>query len=307
MRSILNRYFAQSINNSANTTLAYSSDLNIVLRDVTRNMSYDSEEDMYSKISIEAIESLFTTYRGNLSKKTINRRINACRGYGEYLVNLGIWSRNKFNTLLLYSRIIEGEDTRIYYTPTQDEILKIIDNTYSDKNKLRAARTRFIISLMTTTGLRINSLLSITFDHLEYIDGAIMINFSGKEMKNHKGCRIPICGKTLDYYLEYKKERDKLETNLSLLILSDKGSKMKSKVVCDNIKRYAKFLEKDNFDNLVNHSFREAFRTIGSSKNFNRDLLFLIGDWELDKVSRVYVKDGKHLDEAKINICSNII
>ena len=63
----------------------------------------------------------------------------------------------------------------------------------------------------------------------------------------------------------------------------------------------------DNFDNLVNHSFREAFRTIGSSKNFNRDLLFLIGDWELDKVSRVYVKDGKHLDEAKINICSNII
>lgn len=311
MNDILNRYIAQSINNADNTSKAYFSDIILFLKGVSKYLDTPLDENIYPKISVNTIEDIFSVYREKFARSTVNRKINALRGFGDYLVKRGAWNNNRFQTLVLYNDVEEGK--REYYTPTRDEVLKIIANTYKDKNKLRGARTRFGIAFMSTTGLRINNLLNIQKSQFDYCkDGTIMVDLNKKQMKNKTGCRIPICGLTLQYYLEYMEERNKLNVPKkyeNFLFLSNRAKPFTSKVMNDNIRKYAEDVIKNEDDrrDLVNHSFREVFRTLSTDNNANRDLVYLIGDWKLDKVSRCYVKDGKHLDGSKVDLCNSIL
>lgn len=307
---IVERFLTQQINLEENSIINYRNDIEKFLKHCSQILSIpiEKENELLDNISVDLIEDIFNTYREIYKKKTINRRVASCNTFGEYLVNRNIWASNKFSVLLYYNYI---DDKREYYMPTTNEINAMLSTSEKDNNKLRGYRTCFIISLMATTGLRINNVLKLQFSQLEKTKDTYMINFTIQQMKNNRGCRIPLSERTLYYYNKYIEYRNRLnikECYKDYIIIGDKGKTLTSNSVARNIRRLGRgLIQSNNLSNLVNHSFREYFRTTATKLNFNRDLIYLIGNWSFDRVSACYVVDGTHLDKAKLNLCNALL
>lgn len=307
---IVERFLTQQINLEENSIINYRNDIEKFLKHCSQilNIPIEKENELLDNISVDLIEDIFNTYREIYKKKTINRRVASCNTFGEYLVNRNIWASNKFSVLLYYNYI---DDKREYYMPTTNEINAMLSTSEKDNNKLRGYRTCFIISLMATTGLRINNVLKLQFSQLEKTKDTYMINFTIQQMKNNRGCRIPLSERTLYYYNKYIEYRNRLnikECYKDYIIIGDKGKPLTSNSVARNIRRLGRgLIQSNNLSNLVNHSFREYFRTTATKLNFNRDLIYLIGNWSFDRVSACYVVDGTHLDKAKLNLCNALL
>lgn len=307
---IVERFLTQQINLEENSIINYRNDIEKFLKHCSQILSIpiEKENELLDNISVDLIEDIFNTYREIYKKKTINRRVASCNTFGEYLVNRNIWASNKFSVLLYYNYI---DDKREYYMPTTNEINAMLSTSEKDNNKLRGYRTCFIISLMATTGLRINNVLKLQFSQLEKTKDTYMINFTIQQMKNNRGCRIPLSERTLYYYNKYIEYRNRLnikECYKDYIIIGDKGKLLTSNSVARNIRRLGRgLIQSNNLSNLVNHSFREYFRTTATKLNFNRDLIYLIGNWSFDRVSACYVVDGTHLDKAKLNLCNALL
>lgn len=307
---IVERFLTQQINLEENSIINYRNDIEKFLKHCSQilNIPIEKENELLDNISVDLIEDIFNTYREIYKKKTINRRVASCNTFGEYLVNRNIWASNKFSVLLYYNYI---DDKREYYMPTTNEINAMLSTSEKDNNKLRGYRTCFIISLMATTGLRINNVLKLQFSQLEKTKDTYMINFTIQQMKNNRGCRIPLSERTLYYYNKYIEYRNRLnikECYKDYIIIGDKGKTLTSNSVARNIRRLGRgLIQSNNLSNLVNHSFREYFRTTATKLNFNRDLIYLIGNWSFDRVSACYVVDGTHLDKAKLNLCNALL
>ena len=307
---IVERFLTQQINLEENSIINYRNDIEKFLKHCSQILSIpiEKENELLDNISVDLIEDIFNTYREIYKKKTINRRVASCNTFGEYLVNRNIWASNKFSVLLYYNYI---DDKREYYMPTTNEINAMLSTSEKDNNKLRGYRTCFIISLMATTGLRINNVLKLQFSQLEKTKDTYMINFTIQQMKNNRGCRIPLSERTLYYYNKYIEYRNRLnikECYKDYIIIGDKGKLLTSNSIARNIRRLGRgLIQSNNLSNLVNHSFREYFRTTATKLNFNRDLIYLIGNWSFDRVSACYVVDGTHLDKAKLNLCNALL
>ena len=307
---IVERFLTQQINLEENSIINYRNDIEKFLKHCSQILSIpiEKENELLDNISVDLIEDIFNTYREIYKKKTINRRVASCNTFGEYLVNRNIWASNKFSVLLYYNYI---DDKREYYMPTTNEINAMLSTSEKDNNKLRGYRTCFIISLMATTGLRINNVLKLQFSQLEKTKDTYMINFTIQQMKNNRGCRIPLSERTLYYYNKYIEYRNRLnikECYKDYIIIGDKGKPLTSNSVARNIRRLGRgLIQSNNLSNLVNHSFREYFRTTATKLNFNRDLIYLIGNWSFDRVSACYVVDGTHLDKAKLSLCNALL
>ena len=307
---IVERFLTQQINLEENSIINYRNDIEKFLKHCSQILSIpiEKENELLDNISVDLIEDIFNTYREIYKKKTINRRVASCNTFGEYLVNRNIWASNKFSVLLYYNYI---DDKREYYMPTTNEINAMLSTSEKDNNKLRGYRTCFIISLMATTGLRINNVLKLQFSQLEKTKDTYMINFTIQQMKNNRGCRIPLSERTLYYYNKYIEYRNRLnikECYKDYIIIGDKGKPLTSNSVARNIRRLGRgLIQSNNLSNLVNHSFREYLRTTATKLNFNRDLIYLIGNWSFDRVSACYVVDGTHLDKAKLSLCNALL
>ena len=307
---IVERFLTQQINLEENSIINYRIDIEKFLKHCSQilNIPIEKENKLLDNITVDLIEDIFNTYREIYKKKTINRRVASCNTFGEYLVHRNIWTSNKFSVLLYYNY---ADDKREYYMPTTNEINAMLRVSEHDKNKLRGYRTCFIISLMATTGLRINNVLDLQFNQLEKNEGICVFNFTIQQMKNNKGCRIPLSKRTLYYYNKYIEYRNRLnikECYKDYIIIGDKGKPLTSNSVARNIRRLGRgLIPSNNLSNLVNHSFRKYFRTTATELNCNRDLIYLIGNWSFDKVSSCYVVDGKHLDKAKLELCNALL
>ena len=165
---------------------------------------------------------------------------------------------------------------------------------------------RFILGLLTTTGLRAEELLNITFDMIDTVKFNYMINFKSDMTKRDISKRIPLANFTATLYDEYIECRNKINISndkvKNLVLISSQNKKISTRQLSRMIKRY---VNKTNIDKeITTHSFRDTFRTTLTFNNVNENLIRLIGGWsQLDKVSSIYNRDGKEHDDIKIKVC----
>lgn len=302
---------------SKNTLDNYYSDVKNFLEMIMKENSCSENEaiKMVTPLRIENFINENQSYTGEkgYSKATLNRKIASLTCFYDWLIKMDILEieKNPFEHIDRYSEV-ESKVKDILYI---DEVKKVIEATYRkeriDKNfEFASARTRFIISMMTTTGLRIEEVLNIKLKDIEQIGDDFMVNIPKEISKNKQERRVPICSLTKKYYFEYLEERNKLVLDDNeLLILSNNKKKLSTKDSRVAIDKYVKRADiKDK--NIGNHSFRHTFRSVATANNVNEALICIIGGWSrkaLSNQSNVYLHDDEGLDKIKIEICSNIL
>lgn len=251
------------------------------------------------------------------SVSRINTLTTALRQFSSYLYTLGVIDNNFMDGMkaIKYNKKndnMKKKKTIDYLTFEEaQELLKVTySKEYASKGgEFKKARTRCLISLLATTGQRINSILSVTMDMIEKKDDCYIISIPDTITKCKIPVRVPIANKTLEYFNKYIEERNKLKyiSKENYLIVTSQGKRHNANNTNKEIKQLCKLagIEK----HFTNHNMRKYFRSQLTFNNVNENLIKLIGGWKNDDaMAEIYVNDDNSdkFNKQKIEVC-NII
>lgn len=299
-----------------NTLASYNSDIKIFLENIMKENNCDEVT------AIKMVDSIFVEKFVNnnkqlikeegYSKSSLNRKLASMTLFYDWIISMGLFDikHNPFKGVDRFSNTESKEKDSLLI----DEVKKLIACTYEkrrgDKDfEFVSARTRFIIALMSTTGMRIEEVLNLQMDFIKPVEDDYMIVIPKEFSKNKKPRRVPLCGIVKKYYHEYLDIRKKIDVDSNLLILSNKYKKFSTKDSRSAIKKYVERMGVTD-KNIGNHSFRHTFRSALTEKNANESLICTIGGWSrkrLGNQSDVYLHDDERLDKIKIEICKDIL
>lgn len=316
-------------NFSRNSKKSYKTDILLFLNYMCEKKSPKSELELLASITYKDIEYWSLTQRGK-ALNTINRKIVALNKFFKYVCKSEeTIKKNPFkevearkspkkideNTVLDYK--LKERKTVI----SKEEIRELIQATYIRKTKERnfeftSARNRFLLSLLFTTGLRIEEALGlriegalgVKYSQLKKIDGAIMAENIPSKTGFIK--RVPIANECLKYYEEYLLERKKFKhgDKSDYLIIGETGGKWNNDNNSVN-KKISEILEKANIGKHITcHCFRYGFKTYSTAKGINSDIISLMGGWTggLSSQADVYLVNDGQLDSQMIE-ASNLL
>lgn len=234
-----------SINNSIDTFSKYLQVKDIELNDTTINNITVQDAFSYRKYLLEK----------GYKKSTINTKIANIKSYFSFLTKHEIIVKNPFAGF----EALEENDKTIKDVLTKEEVIKLIDSfdvkLSGERNfEYASKRNKAIITILASTGIRIENLLNITIDRLIKINEGYKINYTKAETKGKVDTTIYIVGKNKELLEEYLKVRkDKLRLNL--LFNSAGGNKKISRSdILTIINKRIKYLGIKK--HIVTHSFR---------------------------------------------------
>ena len=153
------RYLSRSM--SKNTCDSYISDIKKFMSHV--NVSpIDVNFDMVEDYIYDMVRD------GSCSKSSMNRYISSIKGFFEYLKNRGDIEKNPFNNQKHYSKGSGGN--KDYLTLQEFNIVldRIRTREKGDRYfEFNSKRNEFLLSLLFSTGLRIEEALGISFRDME--------------------------------------------------------------------------------------------------------------------------------------------
>lgn len=213
MEMIINRFERELIRaeTSVNTIKAYKSDLAKFYDYIKINLGDDiGFEESLSLIEYRELEDfVFYLEDKNYSRSTINRVIMALKTFFNYYSKYS--GSNPSQGLKGYKKTMPKQKKIL----TKEEVGKILNQTqtkrYGEKNvDFNSQRDRFLLALLSTTGLRIEEALSIKLKDIDDYENYKMININiHNEDSTKLNKRVPIAGKVLEYYKNYISEYEK--------------------------------------------------------------------------------------------------
>ena len=267
-------------------------------------LDYDKVEDYFYYIDREK------GYR----KATINNKIEILKEFFDYVVKRkdieGI-EYNYTDTIDMYGAEEIKNDKKKKYIPSPNEVKRIIEATYIEKFDSRnwefnSARDRFLIALLSTTGLRINEALDIRMWQIESVDGGYMININAIGVKNNINKRVPIVESIIKYFEEYKLQRMIMNENFNtdLLFFSSRGNKMNSANVDKKLKIMAQDAKLEK--KISCHCFRHFLTMQLKASGTDISLIYKILGWSEKNIDSNYDGEAndKRYDHIKLKVCN---
>lgn len=306
---------------SFNSKKSYKTDILLFLNGISEKKLITSEVELLKSITNDDVEDWSLTQRGS-AYTTINRKIVALNKFFRYIYEAKkIINTNPFNGVKMKKppKKIDRETVLNYKLKqgktaiSKEETKALIQATYIRKTKernfeLTSARNRFLLSLLFTTGLRIEEALGIEISQLKKIDGAIMVENIPSKTGVLK--RVPIANECLKYYEEYLLARKKFKygKKSDYLIIGETGGRWNNDNNSVN-KKISKILEKANIGKHITcHCFRYGFKTHSTAKGINSDIIATMAGWksELSSQANVYLINEGQLDSQMIE-ASNLL
>ena len=281
---------------SQNTKKSYRSDIEIFLNNMAGKKSLQDETVLFQSITNDDVEDWIEEQEG-CAFTTIDRRLITLKKFFNYItINKKIITKNPFDGIdrvkppkNIAQAIKDGElNYNLKKKKTVlslEETKKLIDSTYIKGYKERnfefsSTRDRFLLSMLFTTGLRIEELLNVQLTQLTPCNEGYMIENIPSKTGVLK--RVPVANKTLEYYNSYMAER-KLFKNGKIseyLIINERGEKWTNKNTNEKLER---ILKKANIGKHITcHCFRYGFKTYSTARGINSDIIASIGGWESD-------------------------
>lgn len=244
---------------SKHTIRAYTSDINGCLNFIGKpdnEINYSDLIDWKASIS-------------DLASATIARKVVAVRVYFKYLFDSEIITANPSIKLK-----VPDVENKIKTALTAEQIRAMIDCA----NKLRS---KAIITLLTSTGMRISELLGLTIE--QYQQNPIIIKGKGNKYRT-----IYLSSETREVVDLYIASRGESEYNN--VFLSSGRRPMQPTNVSIMLKNTAKKAGIDNWNDISNHWLRTAAATILNEAGQPIEVIQTILGHESPKTTMRYVK-----------------
>ena len=313
MERILKDRFLMKFRKKENSKITYDTNIEGFYKFITKEKNFNTDIELVKSLSFDDVENYFYFLEDNGYKKsTINLKIIVIEEFFNYAIDREIITSNYAKTVEKYSLSEIKEDKSEKYIPTIKEIEKIIKASYSReanrKNEaFNNARDRFLASLLSSTGMRIEEALGIKMEDIEYIgNNAYMINIDGKRVKNGIDKRLPIPSSLMKYFEEYKLQRMIMNEkfNSDLLFFSYRGKKLSSNALNNSWERLC---DRANINNhITNHCFRHFLSNYLQSKGYDIGLIYKVMGWKEHGIITVYSKkaNDKSYDNLKLEMCN---
>lgn len=313
MEMIVNRFERELLRaeTSANTIKAYKSDLAKFYDYIKINLGNDvGFEESLSLMKYRDLEDfIFYLEDKNYSRSTINRVIMALKTFFNYYSKYT--GSNPSKGLRGYKKTMAKQKKIL----TKEEITKILNQTqtkrYGEKfTSFNSQRDRFLLALLSTTGLRIEEALSIKLKDIDDYENYKMINVNIHSEESTKlNKRVPIAGKVLEYYKNYITEYEKkfdLTGDDYLIVSARSGKKLETKSSNLMIKKYCDELK---IEGVSNHCFRHyaniALMSVGAPDSIRNKIL----GWSCkgDMGMTIYFHSTEEIDRLMVEYCSKIL
>lgn len=230
---------------SNNTVSSYYSDLmkfnGYVLKN---NLDFKNMPPLFFQEFLEFLSNL------NLSGKTRARFYSSIKGFFKYLYKNKITDGFPFKDIE-YPFVAK----KLPEFLTGNEIKKILDVKFSDKDEFENVRNKAIMELLYSSGLRISELASLKLENFNFEVNFIRIRGKGlKERITPFG--IPI-KELLREYMPLRREFDRY--NKGYLFISKKGTPLTRQALWKIIKKAALLANIEK--NITPHMLRHTFAT----------------------------------------------
>ena len=262
----------ESINNSIDTFSKYLQTKDIELNDATINNITVQDAFNYRKYLLDK----------GYKRSSVNTKIANIKSYFGFLTRHEIISKNPFTGF----EAMEENDKTIKDILTKEEVIKLIESfdikLAGERNfEYISKRNKAIISILASTGIRIENLLNITVDRLIKIEEGYKIEYTKAETKGKVDTTIYIVGKNKELLEDYLKVR-KDKAGLNLLFNSAGGNKKISR--SDMITIINKRVEYLGIQkHIVSHSFRAYTANALLSNGVDPILIRKMLGWANDK------------------------
>lgn len=262
----------ESINNSIKTFTEFLQTKDIELNDTTINNITVQDAFGYRK---------YLLYKG-YKKSTVNTKIANIKSYFGFLTRHEIISKNPFAGF----NALNEDDKNVKDILTKEEVIKLIESfdvkLQGERNfEYASKRNKAIISILASTGIRIENLLNITMDRLIKINEGYKIEYTEAETKGKINTTIYIVGKNKNLLQEYLKIR-KDKAGLNLLFNSAGGNKKISRSdMITIIDKRIKYLGIQK--HITSHSFRAYTANALLSNGIDPILIRKMLGWANDK------------------------
>ena len=242
---------------SRNTISSYVSDLNRFKDYILKKKSSDNFDDVIVEINYMDVEDykFYLIEDLGFQKSTVNRNINSLKSFFGYTKRY--IGKNPCEELKTMNNVSTKKKDLI----TKEQVLRLLEATEKKEGHQTyfdyiSKRNKFLISLLATSGLRAEELLTIKKEKIVDFENYARVAIDIHEGKTKLNKNIVICGITYSYYKEYLEEyRKKFNyDDDSYLILSGTGKKVNKKDTNKMLKKYAERIGME--ENLSNHCFR---------------------------------------------------
>ena len=262
----------ESINNSIDTFSKYLQTKDIELNDATINNITVQDAFNYRKYLLDK----------GYKRSSVNTKIANIKSYFGFLTRHEIISKNPFTGF----EAMEENDKTIKDILTKEEVIKLIESfdikLAGERNfEYISKRNKAIISILASTGIRIENLLNITVDRLIKIEEGYKIEYTKAETKGKVNTTIYIVGRNAELLEDYLKVR-KDKAGLNLLFNSAGANKKISRSdMITIINKRVKYLGIQK--HIVSHSFRAYAANALLSNGVDPILIRKMLGWANDK------------------------
>ena len=271
----------ESINNSLNTFSDFLETKDIELNDATINNITVQDAFSYRKYLLDK----------GYKRSSVNTKIANIKSYFGFLSKHEIISKNPFTGF----EAMEENDKTIKDILTKEEVIKLIESfgikLQGERNfEYASKRNKAIISILASTGVRIENLLSVTMDRLIKIEEGYKIEYTKAETKGKVDTTIYIVGKNKELLEDYLKVR-KDKSGLNLLFNSVNGKKISRSDMITIINKRVEYLGIQK--HIVSHSFRAFCANMLLSNGVDNLLIKKYMGWREksnDMLSNIYYR-----------------
>ena len=312
-KTIVDRWMRElkiSQGRSENTISSYVSDLNRFKDYILKKKSSDNFDNVLGEINYMDVEDykFYLIEDLGFQKSTVNRNINSLKSFFGYAKRY--IGKNPCEELKTMNNVTTKKKDLI----TKEQVLRLLEATEKKEGHQTyfdyiSKRNKFLISLLATSGLRAEELLTIKKEKIIDFENYARVAIDIHEGKTKLNKNIVICGITYQYYKEYLEEYNKkfsLDKD-SYLILSGTGNKVATKDVNKLLKKLGERISMQ--ENLSCHCFRMftnmALMSVGCPDTIRNKTL----GWSDNNVgsNNYFQDDSVEADKMKIEYISKIL
>lgn len=209
---------------------------------------------------------------------TVNIRLNTLRAFLNWAYEKQYVSEPLH--LKIKKVTVDENDVRFF---TEEQVRSLLE--VPDKRYYPGYRNYCMMLVMLDNGIRSKELLSVRWEDIDFLHGEIRLN--GKQTKNRKFRRVPLCQKTVAALKRLKDESKRLFSNPEYAFVSIRGKQLDASTIRHYFQEYGELAGIDGpcSPHMFRHTFARMYILRGAGMV---DLQEVLGHSTLE-MSRKYV------------------